>query len=180
MKRSLWTLSLLFLLNSAYAKPDTSGVMTLLGTTLGHACPVDGQVLSAAHVAFDPRGYARQFSWEDDAGRAGTAKGLELNGYRDLAELTVTHGTPEYYKGGPPPEVGSEVTWVQYDDNLNRKIRSAKVLFYRAGYLFFHKPPQYGASGSCLFDEAGNAVGIVVWATGAHRNRGAAVVLDWP
>ncbi len=166
-------------------KPDTSKVLTLMGLeTFGHACPVGGEVLTAAHVAYQPHSYVpRSFSWEDNRNHWGTAKGQTKDPHRDLATLKIEGGTPDFYqRSWALPVEGSKVYWVQFkDDDLRPERKDAKVLYYRAGYVFFDEYPENGASGSCLFDEAGRVVGIVVWHIGTRKRSGAAtLIVDWP
>ena len=62
--------------------------------------------------------------------------------------------------------------------DLQDETKSAKVKFYRGGYVFFDKSPDPGASGSCLFNDAEEVVGVVVWRIIRATKQGAATIIE--
>ena len=174
-------------------KIDTSGVMALFGNDFGHACPVEGTVPGEG-IVYTARHSIRRggpgghvgppffFTWEDSTGRKGKAQPKNFDTYRDIGELATQGDTPYFYKkASAPPAPGEMVYWVQFRrEDLRDETKRAKVKFYRAGYVFFDKPPDPGASGSCLFNVEGEVVGIVVWRIQRPGGvRGAATILEW-
>ncbi len=162
---------------------DMRGVMSLLSLeTIGHACPVEGKVYTAKHNTYNPktgRVLARGFSWEDGLGNKGVAHTELGNNYYDVATLFVPLGTPYYYERGEDLERGDRVRWVEFEKDkekvFEQRVVTAKVIHSIAGYIFLDKLPVPGASGSCLIDESGKAVGMVVW--GIYNVAGVAVEL---
>lgn len=151
---------------------DMYGVISLLSMeSIGHACPVEGEVYTAKHNVYDSRMPERYqkiqgFSWEDGYGEKGVALTKHRDVYYDLAVLKVT-GSPTYYHRGENPENGDKVRWVEFskeeDKVFTQEVKEGKVIHSIAGYIFVDTPPIPGASGSCLIDGEGKAIGIVVW-----------------
>ena len=160
------------------------GVMSLLSMeSVGHACPVEGQVYTAKHNVYNTRipekaQKVQGFSWEDGKGNFGIAHTQLWNNYYDLA-LLVVDGTPAYYKKGSKPESGEKVRWVEFNEDKDKiftqEVKEGKVLHRIAGYIFIDTPPVPGASGSCLVNYDGEAVGVIVW--GLYGKIGVAVEL---
>lgn len=147
--------------------PNTKGVITLINNGFGHACPCDGKVYTAGHVV-EP-GYGKEelraFTWEDGYGNGGKAEGKSRDDYRDLATLDLKGGPSIYYpRARTLPEEKDKVYWEEFENNSYlSKVQDADVMYLKAGYIFFDKQPNPGASGSCLFNSMGEVVGIVVW-----------------
>ncbi len=155
---------------------DTNAVMRLVGRwNVAHACPVDGVVLTAAHVVSpfhqipvvgDQRiGY----TWSDRAGNSGYVMGAAENLQRDIGMLVVNKGKPRFYKHAPQePTPGDELQWVEYDfgsveDAYAANLRHAKLVRVVSGHLILDDMPVKGASGTCLFNSQSEVVGLVVW-----------------
>jgi hypothetical protein len=68
-----------------------------------------------------------------------------------------------------PPQKGDVVRWIEFDsynestDYFAPVERSATVVRVLAGHVIFDIEPESGASGSCLFNTAGEVVGLVMW-----------------
>jgi hypothetical protein len=150
---------------------DMNGVMALLSMeSIGHACPVDGVVYTAKHNVYDVEARKptmRGFSWEDGYGNKGVVHTGDTNDYYDLAKLAVPTGTPVYYERGEDPEIGDEVRWVEFSQEKEEvcqpEVKTGRVMSSLAGYIFIDTPPIPGASGGCLIDSEGKAVGMIVW-----------------
>jgi hypothetical protein len=174
---------------------NTKGVMHLIGRyTIGHACPCDGMILTAAHVAhplYLRLGYQSEtilYSWSDDLGNDGYTSSAFLYLSRDLGELKVIAGTPSFYRHAElEPEPGSVLHWIEYDYQAKTKAyapirREAHLVRNLAGHLIINKTPVRGASGSCLFNSENDVVGIVVWSVrvGVSDYIGIAVSISGP
>jgi len=155
--------------------------LALLGLPgAAHACPllVDGvgHVVTASHVAWrlttDGMG---QEVWipniyliEGAAGQIGLAMGEAHHLATDLSYLQTDLELTEWYARGNLPAVGDVVTWVEYDFSkperaYQPKARSSKVLGTRLSHIFLKEVPESGASGTCVFNAAGEVVGIIAW-----------------
>jgi len=166
---------------------DLHGVMSLLAVeSIGHACPVNGRVYTAKHNVYNYRApeskqETRGFAWEDGHGNKGIAHTLFWSSYFDLAMLITPEGEPEFYERGENPESGSTVRWVEYsrvkEEAFNQEIGKAKVIHSIAGYIFLDELPTPGSSGSCLIDESGKAIGVIVWGL---RPIGVGVAVELP
>ena len=170
--RTLTYLVSLFFLFPVYSIPDdhpnTKGVITLINNGFAHACPCEGKVYTAGHVIKPPfsKEDLRAFTWEDGYGNKGRAEGKVQDDHRDLGLLEMKDSTPSVYytRASTPPNKDDKVYWEEFGDNdFLPKVRDAKVMYTKAGYVFFDEQPKAGASGSCLFNKAGEVVGIVVW-----------------
>jgi V8-like Glu-specific endopeptidase len=146
---------------------------------------VEGKVLTAGHVTTKTDRHNRElspplFMWEDGAGRSGAASGIFSHEFRDIGELEVSGDEPFWYsKATEIPKKGDKVYWVQFDkkDALKDDNASARVKYTRAGYLVVDKVPAAGSSGSCVFNDEGQVVGLIVWGT-VNTGEGIAVLLE--
>jgi hypothetical protein len=124
------------------------------------------------------------FMWSDGNGTEGYAKGAFVDKYQDIGLLKVQDGNPAYYPEGPRPKPGDTVWWVQFKEGAKNAFlsepKSAKVLHNRAGYTVFEPAPDPGASGSCLLNSEGKAIGVVVWRIVDDGETGSAVLLADP
>jgi hypothetical protein len=150
--------------------PDTTGVMALIGFDgMGHACPIEDTVLSARHMLESRFPWGKEWSyymWADGKGNEGWGRGVIVDKYQDMGMFQVT-GTPSFYPIGSKPKVGDKVWWVQFKEGALSfgldEVKSTTVKHVRAGHIVIADAPNPGASGSCLLNQAGEAVGIVVW-----------------
>lgn len=170
MRTLVYLVSLLLALSTTVIsddQPNTKGIISLINAGFGHACPCDGTVYTAGHVVEpihkgDP---PRAFLWEDSYGNKGKAEAKAYDDYRDLGTLNLKGDKPVYFvRASAIPKEGDKVYWEEYGDkDYLPKVQDAKIMYDRAGYIFFDKLPTHGASGSCLLNAAGEAVGVVVW-----------------
>jgi hypothetical protein len=152
--------------------PNTDAVVQLAGRYLvgAAACPVTPTfALTADHVIsvqLGDRGIQPPVQWEDGLGNAGTANpidrfpSVDLAGYGGDFTLTVP-------VGAEPPKKGDRVFWVEFsweseDSAFERVVRSGVVTRVVAHHIIFkNRAPVPGASGSCLFNEKGEVIGII-------------------
>lgn len=136
----------------------------------GHACAVGGHVLTARHVMQDRQ--TRQYvaaAWSDGRGSEGFASVVVGHAALDIAllDLMVTRGDGVVFLSRGEAKVGDRVYWFEYDfrtrpNAMRARRRVAKVLRIVAQHYILDDVPVGGASGSCLINEQGQAVGIVV------------------
>ncbi|HLC23986.1 MAG TPA: serine protease [Dehalococcoidia bacterium] len=160
---------------------------------LAHSCPVDGLVLTAAHVAVHRDMFGNEtpnsYLWEQ-----GPINGL-LTGYvplasRDLAQLLPDSESlpPMASRADSGPSQGESVYWQQFNmvsDPMRQEIQRGRVTDIGPGHFAFEPEPKDGASGGCIFNETGEVLGIVVWSLGDNSlsRDGVAVTLTgqwWP
>ncbi len=164
---------------------DTSKTMQLLGSEgIAQACPVEGVIYTAAHVMltyYDGAIYpVAGYSFSTDEGNQGTVIPAKIHNTRDVAILYVQEGRVNYYQLGDEPEDGDRVYWREYnfeDDILAEILVEAYVTRTVAGHIIVDEGPEEGASGGCLFNEDGEAVGVVIWNVSAY---GAATSITGP
>lgn len=138
--------------------PDGSG---------GHACPVEGGVVTARHVMWDE--FNRRFlgaSWSYQ-GQRGAAFVVGESQFQDVVVIELSGGTVTYLKMGAPPKAGDRVYWFEYDFRTKKNAYRARrrfgsVLRLVGGHIIIDAEPTVGASGTCLINEKGEAVGIVI------------------
>jgi hypothetical protein len=86
-----------------------------------------------------------------------------------LLEVVDEHGLPRWNKIGKPDPGGYHYWWeYTFDDQSNsyrRKFRRGKWLREYANNIVLEGNAIPGASGSCLFNDKGEAVGLVVAAS---------------
>ena len=134
---------------------------------MGHACPVAGNVFTAGHVGVyrpTPKeaDWPVNYAWSQGS-LSGYASTNLVSPSRDLAILSTVGDSPEFNEcASGPPAIGSRVSWFEYDF-LTTIERFAMVEELTAGHIQFDKTPKPGASGSCLFNEDGEVLGIVNW-----------------
>jgi len=162
--------------------------LSLIGKhAMGHACAVNGKILTAAHVAA-PRMNGVEtpqwYTWSDGV-RGGWMKFKVASPARDLAMMESDMGdTPRYNELALSAIAGEKVYWYQYNYANKRVLQVSKreAIIERtiAGHIVMSNPPARGASGGCLFNEANEVVGIITW---AFDTAGVAVNLTgqwWP
>lgn len=141
------------------------------------ACAVGNYIYTAQHVLMPFTGVPFlhdamvSYAWSDESGREGRLDALGVSPYRDLGVLVPAFGdTPVYQKAAwVPPLEGETVRWIEYSleteetDFFAPVERSGTVLRQVAGHVAFDMSPAGGASGTCLYNSAGDVVGIVMW-----------------
>lgn len=147
--------------------------MRLIGyASYAHACPVDGLVLSAAHVVQPRNGrnpplpWPAYYAWSDLHQNSGYVHSRGLSP-RDLGTFVVLSGTPHFYRHATEePEPGDKVNWLEFDLSSKDKAfaphsKQARVQRSVSGHLILDEPPMRGASGSCVLNEQGEVVAII-------------------
>jgi len=153
----------------------------------GHACPVNGMVLTATHVMTSEDG--SRFvgvAWSDGFGGEGFARVLRSHNNLDITELEIVGiaGDGVHYLPSGSAKAGEKVFWFEYDfrtraNALRAHRRFAKILRIVAQHYVLDEMPVGGASGTCLINERGEVVGLVVaaWPTDDKLGVGSAVKL---
>jgi len=133
----------------------------------GHACPVAGGVVTARHVMWDE--FNKKFlgaSWSYQ-GQRGAAFVVGESQFQDVVVIELSGGEVHYLPMGALPEVGDPVYWFEYDFRTKKNAyrarrRTGSVLRLVGGHIIIDSEPVPGASGTCLINAKGEAVGIVV------------------
>jgi hypothetical protein len=168
----------------------TDGTMRMMGRWgFAHACPVDGFILTAAHVV-NPfsntaglTGLLVGYAWEDGYGNRGYVKGAGASLDRDVGVLTLESGVPVYYRHAEEaPAIGDLLYWVEYDYErkstvFEQKSRRGELLRIVPGHLVLDREPAKGASGGCLLNANGEVVGLIVWGQPTKSQRVVAVAV---
>ena len=143
------------------------GVSVFTPTGFGRGCPVNGMIITARHVVTNPKnGETTNAWWSDSSGNDGYAKIYSVSDAVDGAAL-VPEG-PQYpvnVRLGKPV-VGEEVYWFNYNygrDSLASQMQRAKLVRRVGGHLVMSEGATEGASGGCIFNRKGEAIGIIVW-----------------
>jgi hypothetical protein len=157
-------MTVLLALLLAFSLEAAGSIMPILGNKgNGHACPVNGAILTAEH---NLRGADRGFTWSDQYGNEGELGIIPPEDPRDVVELYITKGdTPKYYPIGLRPKVGDKVHWFGYDQDPKKgyqpERREAKVTGIVGGHIFYDRSPFPGDSGACILNEHDQAVGLM-------------------
>ena len=135
-----------------------------------HGCYVEGKLYTARHVV-QPFGRPPvNAAWRDGYGNEGLAVLRAISSFGDLAMLEIVSGEPylNHPKSRAEVEPGTVLAWFEYSyqsvpDAFRAKYRKATVTRAIGGVLVLDKLPVPGASGTCVFDEEGAVVGLIVW-----------------
>jgi len=156
---------------------------------MAHACPVSGMILTAAHVAESHTytGVVQKSYAYTIGGRGGYISPISSSAFRDLAGMRVQSGDipPMNTLAETAAAQGDTVYWREWDlqNRVGRlELRKGEVSEPpEAGHFAFLPSPTPGASGGCVFNEAGDVVGILVWSVGITKHVGFAVDItgDW-
>ena len=155
-------------------EPNTNGVLRLIGRwASAHGCPVDGIILTAAHVNNLFYGTTNMntilvgYQWEDGDGNKGMLSGASASLFRDLGLMNLESGEPRYYRHAPKePSPGDALFWLEYNDDTpenlyTRRVGRGSLLRNVSGHLLLDKGPTKGASGSCVLNSKDEVVGVV-------------------
>lgn len=153
-------------LNPARRKVD-KGVAVFTPSGFGRGCPVSGFIMTARHVVQKPRfdGYYDAW-WSDSFGNDGSAALHSTSNAVDAAALLPDGPMYPVQVTIGKPTVGEEVYWFDYDykdTRMTTRLRRAKLLRRVGGHLILSESATSGASGGCIFNRKGEAIGIMVW-----------------
>jgi hypothetical protein len=172
-------------LGSISLDKDPSIALQAPNGAAGHACPVNGYVLTANHVLWDEHYKIHvPAAWSDGYGHEGSA--YVNGGFTFLDLITLDVQPPGKLDFLPPGQamVGDRIYWYEYDlrtrqNALRARRRFANVLRIVAGHYILDDMPVEGASGSCLLNRHGEVVGIINagWDTDDGLGVGVAVKL---
>lgn len=152
---------------------DTGAVLHLIGyLPSAHACPVaDTYALTGRHVAENlETGELRRYRFSTDDGLEGVVEPVAVLSETDLALMKVM--TPDvklraYPVAAHRPQVGDQVAIAGYDWRDQKRAFATRtwdgeVLRIVAGNIVYKNPGEGGSSGSCVWNEQGEVVGIGV------------------
>lgn len=168
--------------------PQPAQVMSLIGRFgIGHACPVNEHIITAAHVAArvgrNHEQYPMSYVYQQ-----GTKTGLlkpssdhPPSQHVDLGWLDVELGDVPYFNSlARDVYVGDKIFWFEYDKQFKKKRVDSKVVEVIAGHLVTKIPFARGASGGCIFNEDNEVVGIPVWRFSIGVGVGVMLTKKWP
>lgn len=163
--------SFLLLVSASGSVAPHSLPVTIGGQGSGQVCPVGpNTALTARHVAFEkvglfPNELAPVLGRWADVGQleGGVITGRTFILSLDIARATSDNPFPFFYEvSGTLPKIGDVVYIDGYDWNKAGKPvhMKVKIVGIAPGVMYTDKTPGPGSSGSCVFNEAGQVVGI--------------------
>lgn len=171
--------------------PDTSGVIVAAGRFVAgcQVCPLGADLgITAAHCV-DPRPL-------DDSSPMVPLRGESVNWHGlllpekasmtvDTADLIPVPAFTFWYDYSEArPTVGDTVTVVGFDvagsNPFARRISTGRILGVYAGHLIMTAHTGHGSSGSCVLDQSGHAIGIVVAGTTTDSGRDLTIAVELP
>ncbi len=164
------------------AEPPAVGpTLVVAGLAIGQGCPVGAQtLLTARHVLRSPDGEVRHVVWGHGAA-GGRARVIWVDPARDLAVLATDAVLPQVYPlASQPPAEGAPVWLAAYRPTAAFGAATARTTLLRvlAGHLILAARGAPGWSGSCVWDRAGQVVGIFIGHVGT-AGTGVAVWGPW-
>lgn len=162
---------------------DPTLQLSLPNGGVGHACAVDGEVVTARHVMVGEHGNLNA-AWSDAYGNEGIATVRISANHLDVSILDVYPEGVVMFLPKSTAKVGETVYWFEYDfrtrkNALRARRRFATILRIVAQQIVLSEVPTRGASGTCLINSNGEVVGIVnaAWYTDDEAGAGNAVKL---
>ncbi len=149
----------------------------------GRGCPINGFIVTARHVV-QKRNNAGYYDvwWSDNFGHDGYGytKGAS-EGVDGAVILPEKPNKPLQVKTGLP-KVGEEVYWFDYDykNSLATKVHRAQLVRRVGGHLILSEGATEGASGGCIFNSKGEAIGIIVWVVKSPQHNEIGIGLQFP
>jgi len=157
---------LLVMLLQLMLTPSGSNMALFGAQGFGHACPVNGIILTAEHVTINnPRG----FYWSDQFEKRGTLTVEAPTDPRDIVRLSPASGSiPAWYVLGYAPKIGEKVHWQEYNRKdakhaLHPKTVEAEIVNLLGGQIILSEAPSPGASGACVLNRTDEAIGVVAF-----------------
>ena len=161
---------------------DFNSVLRLMGyATAAHACPVTEHLaLTARHVVSGDEDQMRSYRFDTHDGVEGSVVPVWRADDADLA-LVYTEASLRYYPiATQAPQPGDLLSlmgydWRKADDAYAERVWESVFLRQRAGTLIFKKPGEGGSSGSCVFNAAGEVVGVNIGVKSTQDQRAVGV-----
>jgi hypothetical protein len=156
-------------------EPDMSAVMAIVGRFgIGSACPIGPDlVVTAAHMGdlrpFDATVGLFPYPWSSEDGRTGIIVPMRVTSVTDLATYTPVESLTRWYpRAEKAPEPGEYLWWQEYnfdnkDHAFEREVKKSKVLRVISGHIILREEVEGGASGGCVINARGEAVGVVAF-----------------
>lgn len=131
----------------------------------GHGCPMNDILVTNAHVMKDDEGRPIPVAAISHLGMQGVAALVSFSVAFDLALLEPSIPLT-YLPGGDIAAPGDVVYWFEYDfrtveNTMRPRRRVARITRVVAGHYMLDSSPRSGASGTCLINNAGEAIGVV-------------------
>lgn len=148
--------------------PDTSAAVPVYGRHgIAHACAIGPhELLTSAHVV-DHQPFNKSFPLFPVISSYGHLESYRSLDIEDLAFMRSETVLPHYAKlATEEPQPGERVWIVGYDwrtakNASGKRIWKGRILRVVAGHLVTDFPADYGTSGSCVFNQAGEVLGVV-------------------
>lgn len=192
---SIWVALVLFFTPPVNADkipdpPDASRILSLIGPdSMGSACPISPDTaFTAGHVSGSTNAFgvsgSNNYRAENGAGWSGFVEAAHTSAWEDAGALRPSDSPPfdplelAYRK----PEPGERVYWIGFDWRtrkraFERRLFTGKVQRVIAGSIILDTPTTPGSSGSCLLDQSGKVVGVIVWTVGLDDQSEVAVAV---
>ena len=160
------------------------GVALFTSYGFGRGCPVVGVIATASHVlstSYYNKTYGDAW-WSDQFGGNGFARRVGVDTAVDGAILEAVGPSPTSI---PIGDVTETLYFYDYDystkeDAFSLTLQRATLVREIGGHIIFDVSPAHGSSGGCLFNDVGDAVGIVVWIIGTDDAEHVGVGLRFP
>jgi hypothetical protein len=148
------------------------GMLALVGRfSVATGCPVSAtRALTSAHVTdprwFDSKAPLWPFRFENALGEEGIAAPMSVRTEADLGWLALRTPVSVWYSvASEKPKVGDKVFWREYEIQKEDKFftfveRDSEIVSVVAGSFYTKRIIRQGASGGCVFNEAGEILGL--------------------
>lgn len=163
---------------------DPSVQIATLDGGVGHGCPVNDILVTNLHIVLTKKGQLIQAVSISQGGLNGIAFVANTSVAYDLVLLEPMMPL-RHLPGGDIAEPGDVVYWFEYDFRTGENIlrarrRVARILRIVAGHYILDSAPVAGASGTCLINNEGEAIGVVNAGFEADNGEGAGVAILIP
>lgn len=144
---------------------ENPGVALFTPVGIGRGCPVGGAIRTARHVLEKETHQGFYSAAWSQGDLNGLAQFAAMSDFVDGAVLEPLGQPPVMVPIGLPTKdlYFYEYSYANRRHAFRNKRRSAKLIREVARYVIFSPAPSPGASGGCLFNDRGEAIGIVVW-----------------
>lgn len=154
--------------------PDFSAALRIVGRFgIGGACPIGAhEVVTAAHMG-DLRPFDNSVGLFPYPFSSALGEGIIVPvRVRSLADLALYESveplTAWYSRAKLAPRLGETLWWQEYDFDsrdhaFDAEVKKSKVVNVLAGHIILREELEGGASGSCVLNSIGEAVGVVAF-----------------